>query len=134
MKFKKVKDFVTSKPKQVKKLVTEKLEKRRKERDFLDDLIAEKQDSLAQYKPDSKEYQVVSKEIMELIALKQSETEVKDKSKTNKWKIGVEIGGVVISAALWKKFWKEGLKFEEEGTYTSSTFRETRNKIFGKKL
>lgn len=44
-------------------------------------------------------------------------------------KIGVEIAGIIMPLMFYNKWMEEGLKFEEEGAFTSSTFKGLMSKI-----
>lgn len=44
-------------------------------------------------------------------------------------KIGVEIAGIIIPLMFYNKWMEEGLKFEEEGAFTSVTFKGLMSKI-----
>lgn len=44
-------------------------------------------------------------------------------------KIGVEIAGIIMPLMFYNKWMEEGLKFEEEGAFTSATFKGLMSKI-----
>lgn len=41
----------------------------------------------------------------------------------------VGAAGVIIPAALYQKCWNEGMRFEEKGVFTSSTFKDLKRNI-----
>lgn len=44
-------------------------------------------------------------------------------------KVGVEIAGIILPLVFYNKWMEEGLKFEQEGAFTSSTFKGLMSKI-----
>lgn len=44
-------------------------------------------------------------------------------------KIGVSVAGIVLPLVFYNKWMKEGLKFEQEGTFTSQTFKGLLGKV-----
>lgn len=44
-------------------------------------------------------------------------------------KVGVEIAGIIMPLMFYNKWMEEGLKFEEEGAFTSTVFKGLMSKI-----
>lgn len=80
--------------------------------------------------PGSEEYSKVVEGLAKLYELKlaeddkSNEKERTDKESKSKFiQYGIDIAGIVLPLAFYGVWMKKGLKFEQTGTFTSSTFR-----------
>ncbi len=80
--------------------------------------------------PSDEKYQKVSDNLSTLCKIKTEEDKARNdsidrwnKRRLDMWKIGTDVMISVASYALFNMWMRKGLKFEETGTFTSSTFR-----------
>lgn len=114
----------------------------------LDERIEEALDALKDLKPGSKEYESAANHLATLYRLDMEETEkerafqrncdrdvletrelelkvaqLEDQKKDRWWRLGLEAAGLVLPLTFYAIWMRRGFKFEETGTFTSTTFR-----------
>lgn len=98
---------------------------------MIDDRIRILSDALTKLTPGSDEYDLVQKNLTELIKLRANisgqqianETEIREKKK-DRW-VRIAIAGAEISIPLfvYSRLWKQGLQFEKEGIISSTSVK-----------
>ena len=114
----------------------------------LDERIEEALDAMKSLTPGSKEYESAANHLATLYRLAMEETEkertfvrncdrdvletrelelkiaqLEDQKKDRWWRLGLEAAGLVLPLAFYAVWMRRGFKFEETGTFTSTTFR-----------
>lgn len=104
-------------------------------------------DDLASLSPGSSEQKIAIENLATLYKLKIEETrnylDLDDKTATRKlekekmekeikdryFKLGVDVAGIVLPLIFYATWMRKGLKFEETGTFTSTTFKGLINRF-----
>lgn len=120
----------------------------------LDERIEAALDAMKTLTPGSKEYDNAANHLATLYRLSMDETEkertfqrncdrdiletrelelkiaqLEDQKKDRWWRLGLEAAGLVLPMAFYAVWMRRGFKFEETGTFTSTTFRGLFNKF-----
>lgn len=98
---------------------------------LIDDKIRILEKALTELTPGSDEYDLVQKNMTELIKLRASisekqianEIDVREKRKDRWVRIGIAGAEISIPLVVYSILWKQGLKFEETGYVSSSSVR-----------
>ena len=105
--------------------------KMEKSKRTLDDEIQDLLGNLSDLEADSEEYSKIAKNLDTLYKLKieeeKNKSELLNSKDQNKFRIVgfiLEGAGIVLPLIFYGGWMKKGLKFEETGTFTSSTFRD----------
>lgn len=113
-------------------------EKSKKE--LLESTIKEKIKNLKNMSPDSDGYSAEVDAVAKLYKINIEETEsekafqtkqmqISDDRKALYWDIGIKIGNIVVPMLFYGVWMKRGFKFEENGVYTSTTFKNFFSKL-----
>lgn len=109
-------------------------------KELLDGEIASAIENLTLLKPGSEEYSAAVESIAKLYKLRIDETEheherqqkvnqLDEQVKDRYFRVGLEAAGIILPLAFYAFWMRKGFKFEETGTFTSTTFRGLFNRF-----
>ena len=101
--------------------------------DLLGEEIKEEIQNLSTLEPGSKEKSMAIEDLTKLYRLRIEELNKKDQLneqvKDRYFRLGVEVAGIVLPLIFYASWMRRGFKFEENGTFTSTTFRGLFNRF-----
>ena len=102
-------------------------------RDLLGEEIKEEIQNLSTLEPGSKEKSMAIEDLTKLYRLRIEELNKKDQLneqvKDRYFRLGVEVAGIVLPLIFYASWMRRGFEFEENGTFTSTTFRGLFNRF-----
>lgn len=102
-------------------------------RDLLGEEIKEEIQNLSTLEPGSKEKSMAIEDLTKLYRLRIEELNKKDQLneqvKDRYFRLGVEVAGIVLPLIFYAAWMRRGFEFEENGTFTSTTFRGLFNRF-----
>lgn len=109
-------------------------------RDLLNEEISSEIKNLSSFRPGSEEQTAAVENLAKLYELRIEETKVELDFKENcerlmdqVWdrylKLGIEVAGLILPLIFYAHWMRKGFKFEETGTFTSTTFRGLFNRF-----
>ncbi len=101
-------------------------------RDLLGEEIKTEIRDLSTLEPGSKEKSTAIEDLAKLYGLKIEETrndQLKEEQVNRYFKLGLEAAGIILPMIFYAAWMKRGFRFEETGTYTSTTFRSLFNRF-----
>ncbi len=103
---------------------------------MLDEEIREEIIDLSNLQPGSEEKSAAIDDLVKLHKLRIEEAKVElekgpitEQSKERYLRLGLEAAGIILPMIFYATWMKRGFRFEETGTYTSSTFRNLFNRF-----
>ena len=101
--------------------------------DLLGEEIKEEIQNLSTLEPGSKEKSMAIEDLTKLYRLRIEELNKKDQLneqvKDRYFRLGVEVAGIVLPLIFYASWMRRGFEFEENGTFTSTTFRGLFNRF-----
>lgn len=109
-------------------------------KELLEETLKEKIKNLKSISPDSDGYSAEVEAVTKLYKInieeaekerefQMKQTQLSDERKSRYWKMGIDIGGLVLPMVFYGIWMKRGFKFEESGVYTSTTFKNLFSKL-----
>lgn len=102
--------------------------------ELLNEAIGKQIENLNNIEPGSEDHDRATESLVKLYKLKMEEefknvdsdikkTQLMKENFNSYMKLGVEVAGIVLPLVFYASWMKKGLKFEETGTFTSTTFK-----------